>query len=140
MEELSLQNSLQSGNSYTVGYTERHGLGRITVLGLQPTPELVRLILQGNRIALPSRACTEAISTALFKRGREYFLVAVNNGQEDKTAEVELTLPAEEKEGWVAEDLLSGKKWPLHLDTLSSIMVTLGRKDGTIVRITEGQS
>src|SRR5688572_7682230 len=92
MEELSLQMGLQAGIQYTIGYTEQRGRGHLTLIGLTPSPELILALYDHLDVSIPSRSLTPQISTALFRRDQEIYLLAVNYGNEGKTTEVQLTV------------------------------------------------
>jgi beta-galactosidase len=134
-EELLLQFDLQNGAQYTIGYTVQRGAGRITVVGLQPSPGLLLALHEYLGIAIPSRSRTATVSSALFSRDGEYTLIVSNTGTEDKMAEIALADGLLASDGWVAEDINSGRRWTL--DTRSSPIVTvpLSAKDGTILRL-----
>lgn len=78
-----------------IGYIKQIGKGRIIHLGVEPSKELVMEILDYLGVPLGSQSVTRDVKTALFKRASRYYLVAVNNGDEDKSASV--YLPALER-------------------------------------------
>jgi len=135
MEELSLQMSLQAGAQYTIGYTEERGRGCLTMIGLSPSSELLLALHEHLQVRLPSRSLASQISTALFRRDREFYVIAVNDGQEDKIAEVVLDdklfgLPA-----WRARNLVSDQEWSVNLHESNHLTFPVPRKDGVIVHL-----
>lgn len=88
--EEAIHHDLLTGTVCTVGYHERRGAGTITVLGLPPAPEIVAGVLRWLAIPIPSRARAPHISTALFARGADRVLIAVNNGAHDQHTLIDL--------------------------------------------------
>lgn len=134
-EELALQMGLQAGTQYTIGYTEQRGRGYLTVIGLAPSPELLRILHDHLHVNIPSRAITSDVSTALFARNQELYLFAVNNGKEDKVTEVLLAGDFLDIPCWQARNLISGREWIVNLRDSSRLILQLPRKDGTIVHL-----
>ena len=135
MEELSLQMSLQAGAQYTIGYTEQRGRGRLTVIGLTPSPELLVAIYADLAVRIPSRSVTPRVSTALFHRGQEFYLVAVNAGNEDKTADVHLTADFSAFPCWHVRNLVTREEWMADVRGGGRLTFPLSRKDGVILHI-----
>jgi len=134
-EELSLQMGLQAGAQYTVGYTEARGRGRLTVLGLKPTPELLLALHDHLHAKISSRSLTPGVSTALFRRAQDIYLLAVNSGDEDKIAEVVLAGDLPKPSCWQARDLVSGQEWTVDLRESGRLTFSLARKDGAIIHL-----
>ncbi|MBK8033043.1 MAG: beta-galactosidase [Chloroflexi bacterium] len=130
-EELLLQFDLATGQQYTIGYTVRRLRGRITVIGLQPTPELLVLLHRQFGVGIPSRSTTPDVTTALFHRDGDYYLIASNVGDEGKTATIQL--PAPQSGHW--RDLVSGTV----VAASGQISVPVARKDSTMLRLSGGQ-
>ena len=72
---------------------EKVGKGKILHLGVEPTKELLLQILGFFKVPFYTHSRTKDINTAIFQRGDRYFLIAVNNGNEDKSATVTFTVP-----------------------------------------------
>jgi hypothetical protein len=134
-EELSLQMGLQAGTQYTVGYTEQHGDGCLTVIGLEPSPELLLALHNHLNVHVPSRSLTSHVSTALFRRDRELYLIAVNNGNEDKISDVLLDRDLLDAPRWKIHNLISGQEWTSNLQEASHLTFSLPRKDGVILHL-----
>lgn len=134
-EELSLQMSLQAGAQYTIGYTEERGRGCLTVIGLSPSPELMLALHDHLQVRLLSRSLAPQISTALFRRNGEFYMFAVNDGQEDKIAEVVLDPSVLEPSVWRARNLVGGQEWTVNLHESDHLIVPVPRKDGVIVHL-----
>jgi beta-galactosidase len=134
-EELSLQMGLQAGAQYTIGYTEQRGRGCITMIGLAPSADLLLLLHDHLNVCLSSRSLTTQISTALFRRDQDLYLFAVNNGDEDKVADVLLDGDLFAIPCWQARNLVSGQEWTVNLGESRHLLFPLMRKDGTILHL-----
>jgi hypothetical protein len=118
---------LPEGERYIVGYHERRGQGSVICLGVRPSPELVLGVHRWLGVPIPSRAQAQNVTTALFEAPSGLrFLLAVNNGEEDRLARFQL-----DKAPRTALDLFSGTTWPVH-DTFD---IYLSRKSGTVLRL-----
>jgi hypothetical protein len=135
MEELSLQMSLQAGTPYTVGYSESRGQGCLTVIGLSPSPELLLALHEHLNVHLPSCSLTPQVSTALFRRDQNFYLLAVNNGNEDKITDVVIHTGFMELPSWKAHNLISRQEWNLNMQESSHLIFPLPRKDGVIIQL-----
>jgi hypothetical protein len=134
-EELSLQMGLQAGAQYTIGYTERRGSGCLTVIGLAPSTELLLALQDQLNLKIPGRALTAQVSTALFSRAGEYYIFAVNSGDEDKSAEVLLHDDVMKTPCWRAHNLVSGEEWTLDLRASGRLTFPLPRRDGVVIQL-----
>lgn len=135
MEELSLQMGLQAGVQYTIGYTEERGRGRLTVIGLTPSPALLLALYDNWEVGIPSRSLAPQISTALFRRDQEFYLLAINNGNEDKITEVVLAEDFSAFPCWRARNLVSHQEWTINLRESSRLTFPVPRKDGVILQL-----
>jgi hypothetical protein len=70
--------TLYEGKTWTIGFSEELGSGRVTYLGVDPSPELIVALHKWAGVAIPSRAHSDGILTALFRRGDSIYLIAVN--------------------------------------------------------------
>jgi len=134
-EEMDLQQGLQAGMQYTIGYTQPRGHGRITMVGLSPSADLLLALYDHLEVSTPSRSLTPQISTALFRRAHAFYLLAVNSGNEDKLAEVLLEGDFEQNPCWQARNLISGQEWTLNLRESGRLTFPLPRKDGVILQL-----
>lgn len=73
-----------------LGYIQKIGKGKIVHLGVEPHPILMKELLSFLGVSFASRSRTTGVKTALFQKGKRYYLIAVNNGNENKTVSVEL--------------------------------------------------
>ncbi|HIQ06405.1 MAG TPA: hypothetical protein EYH31_12095, partial [Anaerolineae bacterium] len=79
-EENEQLSALPAGTRYAIGYTEQRGQGRLTVVGLTPSPDLLLALHRHFGVPIYARSRTSDISTALFQRDEAFYLVAVNHG------------------------------------------------------------
>ncbi len=129
-EELALQFNLQAGTRYIVGFTQARAQGRLTVLHVQPTPELLLALHRWAGVPLACRSRTRGVNTAIFRRDGEIILIAVNAGNEDKAAEIDLE-PGLLAEGrWLIENLETGQQFTIDIPAAGPLSVNLPRKDG----------
>lgn len=136
-EELALQFNLQNGARYTAGYSQQRGSGRLTVLGLEPSPALLLALHDFAGVTIPARSTTPAVQGALFAHEELFYLIAVNNGDEDKNAAFEVDRDILPNARWQVEDLLSREPERVWCAGEGGrLTVTLPRKNGTILRLT----
>ena len=135
-EELRLQFNLQTGVGYDVGFSERRGRGRLTVLGLEPSPALLLALHRFAGVSIPARSTTPGALGALCCDDDGFYLIAVNNGEEEKTATFVLDRDILPNARIEVEDLLSREEEQrLNLQESRQLTVKLPRKDGTILRL-----
>lgn len=134
-EELRLQFDLPVGERYTIGYTQTRGAGRLTVLGAQPTPELLVMLHRQFETPILCRSKTGGVTSALFRRGAAFYLIATNTGTEGKTAEIEVAPELFSAGEWRIEDMLTGQTRTANIAADGRIYAALARKDGTILRL-----
>lgn len=86
-----IQTSLGPYDRQTIGYFKKIGKGQVIHLGFEPTEELILELLDFLKIPLYSYSPTREVKTALFSKDRKtFYLVAVNNGNEEKSAIIRL--------------------------------------------------
>jgi hypothetical protein len=139
-EELALQFSLQIGLKYTIGYTEARGQGRLTVIGLQPTPGLLLALHNHFGVPVACQATVPDVTTALYRRDDDYYLIATNDGVEAKGAEITFAEDLLTDDQWTVENLDTGKTRLFDLKGGSGMMITLPRKDGAVYKLTRMES
>ena len=131
-DELRNHCALPVGRRYAIGYRRALGAGSVVVLGVRPDAALVDALLRWLDIPRYSRAATPQIKTALFRRDADYYLTAVNLGDEPQEARIALDLP--DAGGREACDLVSGQA--AHYDPARrSLTLALPRKSGALVRL-----
>ncbi|MBI3316372.1 MAG: hypothetical protein HYZ85_00005, partial [Candidatus Omnitrophica bacterium] len=72
------------------------------------------------------------VKTALFKRGSVYYLVVVNNGNEDKSANIEMPVLKQVGRKMKIRDLMSREKKSTVFETQRLFTVDIPRKDGKV--------
>lgn len=115
----------------TIGYIKSVGKGKILHLGVAPTRELMSQILDFFEIHSPAYSTTPDIKTALFQRGRSYYLIVVNNGDEDKSASIYLPLLLKGGKMTV-RNLMSNAKETRSAERRYPFTVDVSRKDGVV--------
>lgn len=120
---------------HTIGYIKKIGKGRIVHLGVDPTRELVREVLDYLNVPLYARSSTRDIKTALFSRGRCYYLLVVNNGEEDKSAGISLPLLGRNQKRAVVRDLATGQTTHVVIGKNRPLLLNIPRKDGKALEI-----
>lgn len=119
----------------TIGYIKSCGKGKILHLGVEPSKELVHAILQYFKIPSYVHSQTRDIKTGLYKRGKKYYLIAVNNGMEDKSATILFpSLKLKGKRIKIREMITNRKEHLLGTDA-AILSIELPRKDGKVFEI-----
>lgn len=131
---------LGSYGKQIIGYTKKIGKGRIVHLGVEPTAELVVELLHYLKVSLISRSLTRDVKTALFRRGKKYYLVAVNNGKEDKSVSVYLPALSHIKGKMAVRNLVSGQKTFCSRERRHPMDFHISRKDGSVFELAEQHS
>jgi len=106
-EELMLQHSLETGRSYLIGFTQKQGLGRITYIGSDPTPDLILGVLRSAGTVIPVLSDYPQWANALYKHGKGYVLFIANPTEFNGTAEFSLAENFGELQDWQVENLVS---------------------------------
>ena len=107
----------------------------MTVIGLAPSPDLLLALKDQLSLRIPSRSVAPKISTALFRRGQELYLYAVNHGDEGNTADIVLGEDFLKEPCWRARNLVSGQEWTVDLRASGRLTFPLPRKDGVIIQL-----
>lgn len=130
------QADLGTYGKQTVGYVKTVGKGRIFHFGMEPTATLTSAIMNYLKISLISYSPTKDVKTALFRRGKRYYLVAINNGNEDKNAAVYFPAMDKLRGKMVVRDLMSGQKTVCSRERRNPMDVPIARKDGRLLEFT----
>lgn len=140
-EELALQFNLAAGSTYTIGYSEARGEGRITVIGLAPSPALLLAVHQFAGVPVPVRPLASDVTGALFEApgDRSYYLIVVNNGDSDRRADLALDKRVVPPGRYAVRDLVSGEESQVMLEGAATLAVSLPRKDGAILHLVPAQ-
>ncbi len=118
-----------------IGYLKRCGKGRILHLGVEQNKELIFAILRYFRIPLYAYTTTKDVKTALYKRGKKYYLIAVNNGMEDKSAAV--LFPDLRFHGgrYKVREIVSKRTQQFLSSRIPTLSIELSRKDGKVFEL-----
>ena len=115
----------------TVGYIKKIGKGQILHLGVEPTRELILEIMAYLKVPVGAHSVTRDVKTALFKRGKSFYLISANNGEEDKSTSV--YLPALQHLRKIkVHDLTTGKKEIYSHEKQKPFTFEIPRKDGKV--------
>lgn len=127
------QANLLKDKKYTIGYIRKSGKGKIIHIGTSPTPALILALMKSLKIDLYSHASTPQVQTALYQRGKDFYLFIVNSGRETKSASIELHGIKSLKK---ATDLFSKKEYSIRMfQGVSTLHVSLERKSGTVLKL-----
>lgn len=119
----------------TIGYIKKLGKGTVLHLGVEQNKELIFAILRYFRIPLYAYTTTKDVKTALYKKGQKYYLIAVNNGMEDKSAAV--LFPDMRFQGgrFKVREIVSKKGQQFLSAKIPTLSIELPRKDGKVFEI-----
>ena len=74
----ALHVQLPVGERLSCGYVESRGAGRLIVLGVEPTPELLVAVHRQLGVRIPARFGSPGLTSALFKRGDDVLAICTN--------------------------------------------------------------
>ncbi len=134
-DELAVHVGLPVGLTYTVGWRQPIGAGQIVALGVQPSSDLVAALHGWLEVAIPCRARTEFVHTALFRRGDAFVLIAVNLGDEARHAVVDLDRALFAPGLWTDRDLRTGEVATVDVRAAGMVTLHLPPRDGTILTL-----
>ncbi len=117
---------------HVVGYIKKVGKGRIVHVGVSPTRELVLEILAFLKIRRGCYSVTKDIKTAIFQRGKNYYVVAVNNGDEDKSASIYLPAIDKLSKRVAVRELTQKKSQTSPVERIRPFTFEIPRKDGRV--------
>jgi beta-galactosidase len=133
-EELVLQGNLQVGARYTIGFSQERGQGRVTVIGAEPVPALIRAVHSFAGVAMSVSTTTPDITATLYQRDNAYYLIAVNNGNEGKAATFFFDPDIIPNTSINPTTIFGNSAHPLRD---GGLVLEIPRKDGAVIRITE---
>ncbi len=131
-EDIAFEN-LVIGKEYTIGYIQKVKKGAIVVLGIKPSPEVVKLVLEYFNIPVYSNSQTPGITSSIFKKDKKYFLIVTNNSDESKHARIILDRNLFSGKPWNVKDLVTGEE--SKLKSMDEIVVYVPQKDGKVLEI-----
>jgi beta-galactosidase len=132
--------SLVFQKRYTVGYVEQRGKGRIVVLSLRPTPELLRGVLDMLKVDVSVEVQMPQVKHALFSGPAAHELVLINTGDQDIISQVRLSKALFPAGSFHLRNLRQGEDYGMTVNEQeeSEFYIRLPRKDGTIIEIIPG--
>lgn len=135
-DELRLHTALPVGNRYPVGYRVRHGAGSVIVIGVQPGPDVVAAVHRWLGLHPPTRARCDHVSTALFRRAAERYIIIANTAAGARDCTIALDVAHFAAPGWTVRDLRSGATWQADLHAAGQVTVHLQDVGGTVLACT----
>jgi len=121
---------LPVGERMTIGYVERRGAGRLIVLGVTPTPELLVALHAWLGVRVSCRAMSPRVQSALFRRGLEYFAVVTTTSPEAREVSLRLDVDPLPRQ---ARDLRDGCETAV---SDGRVLVQLSPRSGTAIHLT----
>lgn len=123
------------GQEFNCGYIEQRGKGRLIMLGLDPSPSLVRAIHRLCGVPLYAQSDVSSVHTFLFTRDDKYYLVATNQSGETHQAGVILDWPGFKPGRYVVTQLPYGSPVEVELGPEKKVMINVEGKSGGVWEI-----
>jgi len=132
-EESAIYENLEVGSSFTIGYIQSSGKGKISVFGCEPSVNLITAILKSGKCELFSHSSTPNILTTLFKKENKYYLIIINESNEDKAAKVQLSASIFANKKWEYVNLMTNISETINFNDNPFITIDLAKKDGIAI-------
>lgn len=123
------------GKEYCVGYERLFGKGRVIHIGIEPNPDMIFTLLSYLKVGLYAHARTKDVQTSLLKRGKKYYLIAVNNGDEAKSATVVLDNEVFSGKKISVRNIDKKDKYVKPAEKSPSLGIELPRKSGKVYEL-----
>ncbi|MCB9799731.1 MAG: beta-galactosidase [Candidatus Omnitrophica bacterium] len=120
---------------HTIGYIKNIGKGKIMHLGIEPSREIVLEIIRYFNIPVASYSPTRDIKTALFKRNQTHYLVIVNNGDEDKSANIRIPALDKYRGKMIFRNLDTDEREKFSFPNPHPFTVEIPRKNGKVFEL-----
>jgi hypothetical protein len=137
VEEMQFLCMLPMGERYITGFTKNLGKGKLTYVGLQPSGELLTGICRTLGIPISCRAAISEVATGLYRSPDQFFLCAVNLGQEERTVEVALDPDLFQDMPYQANSLVDSQAPAIYLTKPPRLFLRLPGKDATVVSLSK---
>lgn len=124
---------LPVGGLLTVGYQVQRGQGTITVLGVPPNAALIHALIRLFDLQSACHTLAPLVTTALFRRDDDLYLMAVNNGEHDQHTVVKLMTGLIDDTLCCVHDLLTDTRQSLFVN--QTIPLQIPAKSGTVLHI-----
>jgi len=135
-EENDLLDNNEAGKKFIVGYQLQPGKGKIIFLGCAPKPEIIAAIHRIENIPIYCHAGIPNVLSALFQKNDEqYYLIIVNNGNENRDVRIWLAPYIFANSTWEMIDLFSLKNEQVAFNDTPNIITQMGLKDGTVLEL-----
>jgi len=131
--------SLIFQKQYRVGYVQPRGRGRLVVLSLLPTPELLHSVLEMLGVVEPVRVQMPLVKHSLFRNSGNdaYYIVLINTANEPVNTKVDLQPSFLPNHPLHPRSLRDTQKYALTQASAggSQFYLHLPRKDGVVIEI-----
>lgn len=128
-QEQTLHFHLPVGQQHVSGYRQ----GGIVVLGVTPTPALIHALHQW--LDIPVYAHADSVSTALFRREDDFYLMVVHNGGEAQDVVVRLHRPNFPADRYQVTDLWTGDAYETDIRGSGQVHLRVESKSGTVLHL-----
>jgi len=135
-EENDLLDNNEAGKEFIAGYKQLVGKGKIIFLGCSPKPEIITAIYRMEAVPIYCHASSPNILSALFQKNDDlYYLIIVNNGNEDRDVRIWLAPHLFANSTWGIIDLFSSGEEKVSFTEQPPVITSIGGKDGTILEL-----
>jgi hypothetical protein len=134
----AIRASVGKHGTHAIGYVRPIGKGKIVHLGVEPTQDLLTEVLRWLKVPFYSHSRTKDMNTAIFERGKHrHFVIAVNNGDEDKSANISFAIPKDGvKLRYRVTDLFDGSRSTCATKQgATTFSAEIPRKDGRVFEV-----
>lgn len=125
--------------AFPCGYARAAGKGKIIFIGSNPSPDILKMVLDQEGLAPYSSAPGGAVTSAIHRRRKDcWVLFLVNRRPDDLTVDVRLNaerLALKSATTYAVENLLTGARELKKGAALSSFPVSLKGRDVTVLKI-----
>ncbi|MFZ5518214.1 MAG: beta-galactosidase [Candidatus Zhuqueibacterota bacterium] len=140
-EENELHENLELGKKFIIGYRQVLEKGALIFLGCSATAEIIAALHRWLKAPIMCRAMTDDVHAALFQRDEnEYVLIAVNNGNEQKSARISLAASLFSGKNWAIQNPFQEASEQVAFSAEPMIILNLNKKDGTVLELTRHTS
>lgn len=137
-EENDLLENHQAGLKFIIGYQKQIGAGKIIFLGCAPKPEIISALHKIHKIPIYCHARLINVQTALFQRtSRVFYLIVINSGRDDRDLRIWLLPSMFGNKKFLVTDLFASNSETYAFNDQPAITASVGRKDGTIIKLNQ---
>ena len=138
LEALGLMESAADSGEFTMGYARPFGKGKVIFIGSNPSPAILRMVLEQEGHAPCARVDTPRVTTSLFKHtDGGHILFVINRNAHPCSAWIEIN-PARlgmQTDKRLVLEPLSGETWrPADSERKNAVRVDLAAHDASVFR------